>query len=59
MPGRHRDVHRLVVDLIIHVAHQFFIGIDDGWYAHRAIWLDAPGGFIDTGKAAEIHGRSP
>ena len=56
---QHRNIHRLLVDLVVHVTHQIFIGIDGGWHAHGAMWVDAPGGFIDTGEAAKIHSGSP
>ena len=49
------DVCGLLVDLIVHVADQVFVGIDDRRHAHRAVRLDAPGGRVDARKPVRIH----
>ena len=54
-PRQGRDIGRLLVNLVIHVTDQIFIGIDDCRDAHRAVRLNAPSGFVDTGKAVRIH----
>ncbi len=57
--GQHRDIDRLLVDFVVHVADEIFVSIDDCRDAHCALWLDAPGGFIDAREACRIHRRSP
>ena len=54
-PGQRRNVGRLFVDLVVHVADQLFVGVDDGRHAHRALRFNAPGRCIDTREAVRIH----
>ncbi len=39
-PGKRRDIHRLLEDLVVHVADQILVGVDDRRHAHRAVGLD-------------------
>jgi hypothetical protein len=57
-PGQRRDIHRLFVYLVIHVADQVFIGVDDRRNAHRTRGLDTPGRRINARETGSIHGQS-
>ena len=57
--GQRRDIDRLLEDLVVHVADQLLVGVDDRRHAHRAVRLDAPRRRIDAGETSGIHGRSP
>ena len=39
-PGQRRDIDRLLIDLVVHVADQLFVRVDDGRHAHGAVRLD-------------------
>ena len=54
--GQRSDVGSLLVDLVVHVTNQIFIGIDDRRHVHRAVRLNAPGRGVDTREAVRIHG---
>jgi hypothetical protein len=55
--GQHGDIARLLGDLVIHVADEGLVGIDDGRHAHGAGRFDTPGRGINAGKATSVHGR--
>ena len=42
MPGQRRDVDRLLVDLVVHVAQQRLARVDHRRHAHRALARDLP-----------------
>ena len=48
-------IGRLLVHLVIHVADQVLVGIDDRRHAHGAIRLDAPGRSIDARETVCVH----
>ena len=59
MPGKHRDIHRLLEDLVVHVADQILVGVDDRRHPHGAVQLDSPRRRIDLGETSGIHDRAP
>jgi hypothetical protein len=53
--GQHRDIGGLRIDLVIHVADEGFVGVDNSRNPHAAGGFDAPGRFIDACEASGVH----
>jgi hypothetical protein len=54
-PRQGRDVGCLLVDLVVHVADEVFVGINDRRDQHSPVRLDTPRGGIDAREATGIH----
>jgi hypothetical protein len=50
------DVYGLLEDLVIHVADEVLVGVNNGPHPHGAVWLDPPRRGIDPGETSRIHG---
>jgi hypothetical protein len=54
--GQGGHVGDLLVDLLVHIAHQGLAGIDDGRHVHVALGLDAPGEVVYALELLQVHG---
>ena len=56
-PWKRRHIDGLLEDLVIHVADQIFIGVNDRRHPHRALRLNPPCRGVDLSKTSRVHVR--